>query len=255
MSFCRRHKLFLGFLFFLSTCGIAETCYGQRTDSASPPGSTIDSFDIKKVSFLLPQPLPAGKYTQTFTIQYLVLPRDWVTTILKAPVFTYAGKYTLPYGFNLQGGLQTLFISNRFTLGPFWNYSSGNYHLGLGYQAVFNLGFLNEFGFSTQITGWEQQPSVTLGYSFKTMAVILRGDMYWANGFHIRDGENVLPYTKSFINGYSVSANLEQRLWKNRIMSAGVKIYNCKYNFIAWPAFPVNSYKYWFPEFQLGLEF
>ena len=241
------------FLLFLSICGMSNLAHGQQADSI--PHRDTNTFDIKNTSFLLPQALPAGKYYQAFTIQYLVLPRDWVTQVLKAPVLNYSGKFTLPYGFNLQGGLSTLIVSNRINLGPFWNYSIDNYHLAVGWQAVFNYGFLNDFGFNTTLTGWEQQPSLTLGYSFKKMALILRSDLYWSMGFHLSDGKNVSPYTNSFINGYSLSANLEQRLWKNRILSTGFKIYNCKYNIIAWPAFPVNSYRYWFPEFQIGLEF
>ena len=184
-----------------------------------------------------------------------MLPRDWITQLFKAPVLNYTGKYTLPMGFNVQGGLSTLIVSNRFYLGPFWNYSMQHFHVGVGWQVVFNYGFLNDFGFNTTLTGWEQQPSLTLGYSFKTMAVILKGDVYWSNGFQTSDGKNVISYNNSFINGYSITANLEQRLWKNRVLSTGLKIYNCNYNIIAWPAFPTNPYRYWFPEFQIGLEF
>lgn len=243
-------------LLVLAICGMTKISYGQQPDSLSSREAGDDGFDIKKASFLLPQALPKGKYYQSFYICYLVPPRDWTTQIIAAPVLYYTGKYTLPYGFNLQGSLSTLLISNRINLGPFWNYSiNNNYHLAVGYQVAFNYGFLNQFGFSTSLTGWEQQPSVTLGYSFKKTAVILRSDLYWANVFYMSQGKNVIPYTNSFINGYSINANLEQRLWKNRIFSAGLKLYHCKYNFIAWPAFPVNSYKYWFPEFQIGLEF
>jgi hypothetical protein len=239
----------------VSICTLPKFSLAQHQESTSSATATGDSFDIKKVSFLLPQALPAGKYYQAFYIQYLVLPRDWVTQVLKAPVLYYTGKYTLPYGFNLQGGLATLVVSNRINLGPFWNYSRNNYHVAIGWQVVYNYGFLNDFGFSTTITGWEQQPSLTLGYSFKKMAVTLRSDLYWANAFYMSDGKNVIPYTTSFINGYSFTTSLEQRLWKNRVLALGFKLYNCKYNIIAWPAFPVNPYRYWFPEFQIGLEF
>src|SRR5215469_4056481 len=158
---CRWHIAFFRSLLLLSILATTETSQGQQPDSVPARHTTADSFDIKKASFLLPQALPAGKYSQSFYILYLVLPRDWITQIIKAPVLYYTGKYTLPYGFNLQGGLATLLVSNRINLGPFWNYSKGNYHLGLGYQVVFNYGFLNDFGFHTTLTGWEQQPSVT----------------------------------------------------------------------------------------------
>jgi hypothetical protein len=49
-------------------------------------------------------------------------------------------------------------------------------------------------------------------------------------------------------------ATLEQD-WKNRLMSFGVKLDNLRFHIIAWPAYPVNQYRYWFPEFHLGLSF
>jgi hypothetical protein len=250
-----RHTYIFSVLLFISVCGTTGITHAQQPDSTAAHVAAGDSFDIKKVSFLLPQALPRGKYTQMFSILYLVLPRDWVTQIIKAPVLSYTGKYTLPLGFNLQGGLSTLLISNRINLGPFWNFSINDLHLAAGWQVVFNYGFLNDFGFHTTVTGWEQQPSITAGYSWKTMALILRTDLYWANSFYMSEGKHVIPYTTSFINGYSFNVNLEQRLWKNRILSTGFKLYNCKYNIIAWPALPVNPYRYWFPEFQVGLEF
>src|SRR5437764_271604 len=100
-------------LLLVSICGTTGISHGQQPDSISAPGATVDEFDIKKASFLLPQALPRGKYYQSFSILYLVLPRDWITQIIKAPVLYYTGKYTLPYGFNLQGSLSTLLISNR----------------------------------------------------------------------------------------------------------------------------------------------
>jgi len=48
---------------------------------------------------------------------------------------------------------------------------------------------------------------------------------------------------------------LEQRLWANRLFSFGVKVAHIKYHIVAWPAFPVNNYRYYVPEFQLGLKF
>jgi len=212
-------------------------------------------FDIKNASFLLPQSLPKGKYSSALYLFNVVVPSDWAHDIVKAPMFCYAAKYTLPEGFNLQASLATLFISTRINLGPFWNYSINNYHFGVGYQVVFNYGILNQFGFHTTLTGWEQQPSVSMGYSFKTMAVTIRGDLYYTNSLYLSEGHNVIPYTTGFINGYSVTTSLEQRLWKNRVMSYGFKWNYLRYHILAWPAFPVNRYYYVVPEFQMGLNF
>jgi hypothetical protein len=244
-----KYTFIIVFLFLFFSSSSAENAFTANEDSLS------DSFNIKDASFLLPQPLSSGKYSSAIYLLNLVTPKAWTLDNIKAPMLCYSAKYTLPHGFNLQASLATLFISNRINLGPFWNYSANNWHFGAGYQVVFNYGRLNEFGFKTTLTGWEQQPSATIGYSFKTMALTLRSDLYWTNALYVSEGDNMIPYTNGFLNGYSFSLNLEQRLWKNHVMSFGFKWSYLKYHILAWPAFPVNNNRYAVPEFQMGLNF
>src|SRR5688500_12309074 len=157
----------------------ASSCFAKERHFNPQQDTIPDGFNVKNASFLLPQALPPYKFSSALYLLNIVTPKDWTLDNIKAPMICYAAKYTLPRGFNVQGSLSTLFISNRINLGPFWNYSDNNFHLGIGYQVAFNYGLLNQFGFNTTLTGWEQQPSVTLGYSFKTMALTLRGDLYY----------------------------------------------------------------------------
>jgi hypothetical protein len=214
---------------------------------------SADSFDIKKVSFQLPQPLPKGKYYHAISIIHVIIPKDWTLDVINAPMFSYEGKYTLPHGFNIQASLATLFISYRLLLGPFWNYTFGNNHIGAGYQVAYNYGFLNEFGFNSKVAIWEQQPSILLGHSFKNTALTLRGNLNWTTAIYQYQGGHVVPSTNSFINGYGASATYEQRIRKKKIMFVGAKANYIRYHIIAWPAFPVNQYRYWVPEIQVGL--
>jgi hypothetical protein len=239
-------------IIFLALVFVSKYDHGQTLGSAAKTDS--DTFDIRNSSFLLPQALPKGKYYQSLFLQYVVIPKDWTTEAITAPMLGYAGKYTLPYGFNLQASLATLIISYRLNFGPFWNYSVDNFHIGAGYQVAYNLGFLNQFGFTTHLTIWEQQPSLSVGYSFQQMAVILRGDLYLTSSISESQGGHTISYP-SLTNGYSVTATLEQRLWKSNLLSFGVKMNYLRYHIIAWPAFPVNQYRYWVPEFDLGLSF
>jgi hypothetical protein len=252
-SFFRRYltKVILVLLFVFSQ----KNGWAQDKVQATGKDSLDDGFDIRSTSYFLPQPLRAGKYYQSFSILYVVVPRDWTTEILKAPMFSFSGKYTLPYGFNVQASLATLFISYRLNLGPFWNYSIDKFHFGLGYQVAGNYGFLNQFGFNTTVAIWEQQPSVSAGYSFKKTAVTVRGDLYYTNSINETQGGHTVSYLTSALNGYSIMATLEQRLWKNRLMSVGFKLNDIRYHIVAWPAFPVNLYRYWVPEFHLGISF
>lgn len=229
-------------------CGINYSLQAQGKRSG-------DRYNISAHSFLLPQPLPAGKYSHSLSIYYVVPPKDWTLDIVNAPMFNYTGKYTLPKGFNLQGGISSLIVSNRLNLGPFWNYTVNNFHFGVGYQVAFNYGFLKQFGFNTILTGWEQQPSITIGHNFGKTTFTLRGDLYYTTALYISEGGNRVPSPDPFVNGYSVTGSFEQRLHKNRVISLGLKMNYLRYHILAWPALPVNSYRYFIPEFQIGWNF
>jgi hypothetical protein len=211
-----------------------------------------DSFNITQASFLLPQPMPKGVYKHAIAIHYIVPPTIWTLDMIKAPMFNYSAKYSLPKDFSLQGELSTLFISNRLSAGPFWSYKKNDWYAGLGYQIAFNYGVLKQFGYNTTLTGWEQQPSITVGYSFGKTALILRGDMYYTNDITFNESGHKIKNNEGFINGYSITTSFEQRIYKNHVMSLGLKINYLRYHVIAWPALPVNNYRYFFPEFHLG---
>jgi len=201
----------------------------------------------------MPQALPNWKFSQAISIYYVVPSKDWTLDIIKAPFFNYSCKLALPMAFNLQASLSTIFVSNRINAGPFWNYSVNKFHFAAGYQVAFNYGYLGQFGFHTKLTGWEQQPSLTAAYSFGKTAVILRGDLYYTSALDVNEGGFVISAKEHFLNGYSVTATYDQRLYKNKVMSLGLKVNYVRYHIIAWPALPVNSYRYAVPEFQLGL--
>ena len=248
-------SLFTGIMLFLLFSATTAVLYAQ--------GSTIASdgeYDIRTGSFLLPQNLPGGKYTHSIAILYVVPPKDWTLDAIVAPMFSYIGKYTLPKGFNLQGGLASLIISNRFNAGPFWNYSIGKYHFGVGYQVAFNFGLLRQFGFNTTLTGWETQPSFTAGYNFGKTALTIRGDLYNTLSINLNEAGNTISSNESFLNGWSITTSFEQRLTKTkkgkeRVMSLGFKLNYLRYHIIAWPALPASQYRYYMPEFQIGLNF
>ena len=240
-----------GIILALLLVGVIQFGLAQKKDSSA----TKSGYDIRTGSFLLPQSLPSGKYSHAISILYVIPPKDWTLDVVVAPMFNYTGKYTLPKGFNLQGGISTLIISNRLNAGPFWNCTSNKLHVGVGYQIAFNYGILRQFGFNTVLTGWEQQPSITAGYNFGKTALTVRGDLYYTTKLSLSEAGNVISNNDPFLNGYSVLTSFEQRLTKNRVMSLGFKINYLRYHIIAWPALPVNQYRYFMPEFQLGLNF
>ena len=228
---------------------LTTTLYGFSQKKES------DTFEIHKASFFLPQPLPSGHYYSSISVLYLVVPKDWTLDNITAPMFFYQAKYTLPKGFNVQAGLQTLFVSNRVYLGPYWNYKlpGDNNYVGIGWNVVWNFGVLHQFGFATTLTGWEQQPSISFGHAFKKTAVTFRADLYMTSALYLTEGGHTLQTANSFVNGYSLSAGFEQKLYKNRAINFSFQMDYIRYHVVAWPAFPVNGKKYWMPEFKVGI--
>ena len=94
--------------------------------------------------------------------------------------------------------------------------------MSLGWNVAWNYGRLNQFGFATTLTGWEQQPSISFGHVFAHTAVTFRADLYVTSVLYITEDKNTLTTANSFINGYSFSANFEQKLYKNRAINFGL---------------------------------
>ena len=245
--------LFPVFFLLIILFGTSQKNFAQENKPVAAK-EAVNEFDIKKASFLLPQALPKWKFYHAFSIYYVVPPKDWTLDMVKAPFFNYSCKYSLPKAFNVQANVSTIFVSNRISLGPFWNYAVNDFYFAAGYQVAFNYGKLGQFGFNTTLTGWEQQPSLTAAYNFGKTAVILRGDLYYTNALNVGEGGHVIKLQENFLNGYSVTATYDQRLHKNKVLSLGLKINYLRYHIIAWPALPVNSYRYVIPEFQLGIK-
>lgn len=248
MQFQERNlpKLALAIVFILSS--------GQLF-SQDKPATDKDAFDMKSASFYLPSRLPKGSFQHTFWIANFFLPSDWTNNAINAPMFNYTARYTLPAGFSLEGGVATLFISNRFTLGPRWSYSRNNFHVGASYLYGYNLGFLSEFGFSTLITAWSHHPTVSVGYSFPKSSLTLRMGLEYLGNFYYKTGDNVVTSDNFNLNGSFVGLVLEQRLWKDHVLSFGFEMDHMNFVMLAWPAFPVNKKTYFIPQVTLGLVF
>jgi hypothetical protein len=241
-------------LLMLTLLSVSQPDFAQHSmDSTIATIGASDHFTIRASSFLLPQRLPKWHYSQAISFSYVELPSVWTLEKVNTPMLTYQAKFTLPWGFNMQASLSTLVVSNRLNAGPFWNYSVNHFHFGIGYQVAYDFGYLAKYGYKTKFVAWEQQPSLTVGYSFKRYAVLLRGDLYWTNSANLVEAGHAVSLWDSFYNGYSVGATLEQRLYRNKILSCGFKISHIQYHFLAWPAFPVNQSRYYVPEFQITI--
>jgi len=221
--------------------------------SSATPRPSADTFDIRSHSFFLPQAIQPKKYLQNLSFTYVDLPASWTLNQINAPMLTYRSKFGLPAGFLLESGLSTIGISNRLSFGPSWNFSRNHLHFGIGWQAGYSLGLLNSEGFKTHVSGWDQEPYLCAGRSFRQCSIIIKASASWTNSDRFTEGGHRVPMMNSFFNGYSLCGVVEQRLHKGKVVCLGIKLSQIRYHFLAWPAFPVNQSSYYVPEFQISI--
>lgn len=219
--------------------------------SASCLGQSLDKYDVK--TFHVPVPYPSGTFRHTVWVNTYFLPTDWTNVAIGAPMFNYSARYYLPAGFGAEGNVSTLFVSSRFSAGPMWNYGTGKFHFGITYLIGYNLGILNDFGFSTTVTGWNQIPTFSFGYRFKRSSVTAKFGWEYFGNVTYKTGSNTTTFDQRYLNGWFTKLVLEQKMWKNHTAAFGVTFNRMNFIMLAWPAFPVNNKRYLIPEVSLGL--
>ncbi len=221
--------------------------FGQSNDTTG--------FDISKAAYFLPARTPSGKFQHAFSLTHNFLPADWTLMAVNAPMFNYQARYGLPAGFQIDGFVSTIFVSNRILVGPRWTFSSNNWHMGLSYHQGYNFGFLNDFGFHVTVTAWSHIPGFAVGYSFNKTSLTLKASAEYLGNFSYYSGDNVIENSNFKLNGTTVGLILEQRLWKNRIFSLAFEMNHVNFVMQAWPAFPINNKTYYVPSVTWGLVF
>ena len=214
-----------------------------------------ERFEIRSQAFYLPATQPNKTFKHNIGLADFFLPSDWTNVNLNAPMLTYSARYYLPARFSIEGGIHTLYVANKFSLGHNWNHSfNDHFHFGVSYLAAYNLGILHDdYQFATIVTAITYSPSIAFGYSTKETAFTLRGGIEHLSNVNFQTGSNVVTDHYSFINGGYIKATMEQRLWKHHVISFSVEIDRMQFVIVAWPAYPVNNKRYIIPQTTLAI--
>jgi hypothetical protein len=212
---------------------------------------SLANYDIK--TFHIPGPYPNKTFRHTVWVNSYFMPTDLTNVAVGAPMFNYSARYSFKKGFAAEGNVNTIFVANRFSLGPMWGYNFEKLHVGFTYLVAYNVGILRDFGFNTVITGWNQIPTFSLGYRFKRSAVTLKFGWEYFGNVNYRTGSNSVEMKQRVLNGWFTRAVLEQKLWKNHTASFGLAFNRMNFILPAWPAYPVNNKRYLIPEVSMGI--
>jgi hypothetical protein len=208
---------------------------------------------LDKNTVIYPAEYDLNDFQWSFGMMATTLPKDWVETAIKAPLFTFNFKYGLPANFSLAAVFEFVFISNQIRLGPHWGMKFDEFSFNLGFDLAYVFGALNQFGFKNKYRAIYHYPNISLGYRFNDLFFTLQAELMiisarqlTTDGIETGSSVNKMP-------GATISLYLEQPLWKNRIFIIGLKSNITKFYYMAWPVFTTFNKLYWIPQLHLGL--
>ena len=214
------------------------------------PNIAAQNLDIRKNSFYFPHNIGSIKYLHTAGIKSANLPEDIVESDdnFRAPLIFYDFKFGLLNEFSFDGGIETNFITVQFKLGPKWSHELGKFTFSLGGNAAYYAGALNQFDFKTQIYGWLVYPNLTIGYEFPRFSVSLESELILAIDQTSKTGDVEVANNVKTLSGFSVTAYIEQPLWKDNFLVIGLKANFTKFYYPIWASFSTFDRLYFIPE-------
>jgi hypothetical protein len=186
-------------------------------------------------------------------LSFTRLPLDWVETSIQVPIIQVSNKLGLPAGFTIESSFQSIYVSNLLRIGPHYNFEFGKFSIAAGYDATLLYGKMQISGFDNEANGWGTYPSISFGFLAKDLAFTLSVETHTIRSLKISSGDAEISNSKNFQSGLSLSLFMEQKLWKNHVMSLGFINNFQKFYFPAWPAFSAFNRRYYIPQFQIGL--
>jgi hypothetical protein len=160
-----------------------------------------------------------------------------------------AGKLYLDSRLNIQ------ILQNMVTLGPRWATPlSRRLSLGVGNDVGYWFGRINIAGIQTRGSGFQNSPSLSLGYRFKRQILLTAKGEALMN-FNIRTyaAETEVKSSYPLFSGTAFSLILEQPFAGNKSMTLGLRLIETNYLWQTWTLFENYDRHLFFPQIIVGL--
>jgi hypothetical protein len=209
--------------------------------------------ELNKNTVIYPAAYDFNDFQWSVGLMGTTLPKDWVETAIKAPLFTFNFKYGLPRNFSLSAAFEFLLVANQIRLGPQWGMEFDNFSFNVGFDLGYVFGALNQFGFKNKFKAFYNYPNISLGYRLNELFFTLQAELMFISGRQLTTDGIETGSSVNKLPGGTISIYLEQPLWKDRIFIIGLKNNITKFYYMAWPAFTTFNKLYWIPQLHLGL--
>jgi hypothetical protein len=201
-----------------------------------------------------PGEMLSGTFNKSIGLTMASLPVEYVEEAAKirSPFFDLNLLYALPSGFALDGRITSQLVTNQFVVGGKYYFGLGPLDLSVGFDVAYWFGFLHQFGYDSEVKGWNNYPNATAGINLGKVKLSFKAELLWMTYFQsLNDGIEISTETNLY-NGFSYTFAVEQPLWGDNYMLIGLKGSHAKYHYQAWQAFPTFDRMTFVPEIIIG---
>ena len=155
----------------------------------------------------------------------------------------------------LHGRANIQVLQNMVLLGPRWATPlSDRVSMSLGNDVGYWIGRINVAGIRTRGQGFQNIPSVSVGYRFnKQILLTLRAEGLMNFGIRTYAGETEVASNYRLFSGEALSVILEQPFAGNKSMLLGFRAIYTQYQWQTWTLFSNYDRNLFFPQIMVGL--
>jgi hypothetical protein len=213
-------------------------------------------FDIQEHTIALPSPNKPWTVKHHINIELVSLPKDWLESAVNIPFPGYKMRLHMPLGFAIDASLHTIGVASQCKIGPRFLTRWKHFHAGVGLDLNANLGWLDGYGFDNSfLRVWQIEPNAAMGFHFDNLALSIEARYRYILDYQVKTGSVGFKESQNVFNGYTLSANVEQRLVRNQVMLIGISVNYARFHVLAWPVFNPVKQQYFMPQFNIGLTF
>lgn len=166
------------------------------------------------------------------------IPRDIVEEEINRFPFLQADiAYGLPYGFSLNGKINTMILTNRIVTGLQWNYPLASFDVSVGTDIGYLVGFVTINGFDNSINSWLVYPYLQCGYHHDQLFLSARAEIEYITSQQTYAGDIQVTDARNRRNGIALSLIIEQPFYNKQRCALGLKLSYSDFVYQAWPAF------------------
>jgi len=208
----------------------------------------------RHAAFLSPRVLQPGELS-FFASLTQAQPPEYIieeSALLRLPLLTASSRIGLSGPLLGEISISTNVATLHVAAGPRVAFERDRLSVSAGFSVAFWYGRLDLSGFDSQLQGWIHYPSLSLGWRFDGFTISTEAQLILSTSLSARLGDLRIERATDTFSGVTIAVHVEQPLWKDQIVSLGVRAYWTKLYYPSWAAFPAYERHFWIPELTVG---